>query len=239
MTLWRFRALLALGLIAAAPGLSAVPALAGKHPNAKIILHAVPYNNRATCAGGRIDSPDKVVTKADLFPARYSVYAIVVDGTPGVGISAVKFGIAFNDTVKRGVDILDWQECSLFNFPSPEWPNESASGNLLSWNQINDCDSTGIRVAGYFYVTAYSPDRLMLIPRPADNEAGVVSCGVTASSRKEEVEDVIPVENLGYVDFGGGLGYNPWDPRQNLNRLKKGPGFREKAPDGPPAGGKH
>lgn len=239
MTLRRFPALALLFLAIGASVLAARPALAGKNPNAKLLLHLVPYNNRATCAGGRMVTADKIVTKGDLFPARYTAYALVVDGTPGAGISGVQFGLAFNDTLKKGVDILDWQECSLFNFPTEGWPTESFTGNLLTWNQINDCDSTGIRVAGYFYVTAYSPDRLRLIPRPVDNQASVISCGVTTSTPNEEVIDVIPTEDLGFVDFGGGPGYNPWDPRQNLKRLKGplAPGVRERSPASQPGGG--
>jgi hypothetical protein len=224
------------GAVVAAAAL-AVPraALAGPNPLAKIILHAVPWNNRLTCAAGQPAGPEQVVTKADLFPARYAVYALVVDGTPGVGISGVQFGIAYNDTLKRGVDVLDWQECSLFNWPTPGWPTESFTGNLLTWNSLVDCDTTGIRVAGFFYVTAYSPDRLRVIPRPVDSRAAVVDC-MKQSNKAKDTEDLVPDEHLGYVDFGGGDGYNPWDPRQSLLNLRK-PGrisTREKSSDAPP-----
>jgi len=217
----------------------AVPASAGKNPRAKIILHLVPYSNRNTCASGRITNPSSVRTSGDLFPAKYTAYVLIVDGTPGAGISACQFGIAYNDTVKKGVDIIDWQECSLFNWPMPGWPVESLTGNLLAWNQETDCDSSGIRVAGYFYLTAYSRDRLLIIPRPADRMAAVATCGLTPGSKNADALDVIPAEDMGFADFGGGLGYNPWDPRQNLSRLKN-PGqniIRDKPRESPP--GKH
>lgn len=215
------RRALFVGLALAGAALSlARPAAAAQNPNAKIILHAVPWNNRHTCAAGIPAGPDRVVTKADLFPARYAVYALVVDGTPGVGIAGVQFGIAYNDSAKVGVDILDWQECSLFNWPMPGWPTESYTGNLLTWNALIDCDTTGVRVAGFFYVTAYSPDRLRVIPRPADGKAAVVDC-MKQSRDAKLAEDLIPDEHLGFIDFGGGEGYNPWDPRQSLLRLKK------------------
>lgn len=210
----------------------AIPASAGKNPRVKLILHLVPFSNKNTCATGRITNPATVRTSGDLFPAKYTAYVLVVDGTPGAGIAACQFGIAYNDTARKGVDIIDWQECSLFNWPMPGWPAESLTGNLLAWNQETDCDSSGIRVAGYFYLTAYSPDRLQIIPRPVDRMAAVVSCGVTASSKNAEVQDIIPSEDLGFADFGGGHGYNPWDPRQNLSRLKN-PGqimVRDKPP---------
>jgi hypothetical protein len=218
-------ALLTLGLLGLAV-LFPRPAAAGGNPNAKIILHLVPWNNRHTCTAGELKNPAQVVTKGDLFPARYAAYALIADGNPGQGISGVQFGISFNDTLKKGVDIIDWQECSLFNWPMPGWPVETATGNLLTWNVVTDCDSSGFRVAGFFYLTAYSPDRLRIVPRPADNVAAVIDC-LKNGSKNEDCLDVIPVENLGFVDFGGGEGYNPWDPKQNVLRLKKPKGMRE------------
>jgi hypothetical protein len=194
--------------------------LAGKNPNAKLILHLSPYSTKNTCTTGRVENPAVVVTKGNLYPAKYTAYILVVDGSHA-GISGCQFGIAFNDTLKKGVDILDWQECSLFNWPMQGWPTESRTGNLLTWNQDTDCDTTGIRVGGYFYLTAYSPDRLYLTARPVDNKAAVADCGVTTSSRGEVIDFIAP-ENLGFADFGGGEGYNPWDPKQNLAKFKKG-----------------
>ncbi|HEX7878209.1 MAG TPA: hypothetical protein VF720_02300 [Candidatus Eisenbacteria bacterium] len=208
-------------------------AAAGGNPNAKIVLHLVPWNNRHTCAAGELAGPGQVVTKGDLFPARYAAYALIVDGNRGEGISGVQFGIAFNDTLKKGVDIIDWQECSLFNWPMPGWPVETATGNLLTWNVVTDCDTTGFRVAGFFYLTAYSPDRLRIIPRPADNMAAVIDC-LKNGSKNEDCLDVIPQENLGFVDFGGGDGYNPWDPKQNLMKFKNPGGVRIREGTTPP-----
>lgn len=197
------------------------PAAAGPNPNAKLILHAVPQSNRNTCLKGRVESPDSVVTAVGLYPLKYTVYALIVDGTPGKGIVGCQFGIAFNDTLKRGVDVIDWQECSLLNWPSVGFPDESGTGNLMTWNQDTDCDTTGMRVAGYFYVTAYSPDRLKLIPRPADGIAAVSCCGIEPGSKNADVLDIIGPDNLGFIDFGGGPGYNPWDPKQNLKNLDR------------------
>jgi hypothetical protein len=194
---------------------------AGKNPDAKIILNVVPKSNRNTCAAGRVTSHESVVTRGDLHPAVYTVYALVVDGKVGGGISGCQFGIAFNDTIGKGVDIIDWQECSVFNWPTQGWPTESLTGNMLTWNQDTDCDTTGIRVAGYFYVTAYTPGRLSVIARPADGIAAVAGCGIEPGTKNVDVVDVIPTENLGFADFGGGTGYNPWDPRQNLFRIAK------------------
>ena len=195
------------------------PVFAGTNPNAKFILHLVPYSTKNTCETGLSRSFDKVVTKGDLFPAKYTAYVLVVDGST-TGISGVQFGIAFNDTVEKGVDVIDWQECSLFNWPMQGWPTESMTGNLLTWNQETDCDTTGVSVAGYFYLTAHTPDRLQIIARPVDNKAAVAACGIRTDSR-QEVIDFVHSDNLGFVEFGGGEGYNPWNPKQNLGKFRK------------------
>lgn len=221
------------------------PARAGRNPNAKFVIHLVPFTNRSTCLNGRVETPAAVVTRGDLYPTKYIAYVLIVDGTPGVGLAGCQFGISYNDSTNKGVDILDWTECSLFNWPEQGWP-DSGTGNLLTWNQQTDCDTTGIRVVGYFTLVAYSPDRLSVIVRPSDHKAAVAACGTTNITPDAESVDRIVPENLGFVDFGGGPGYNPWDPKQNLLKFKnpgfKAPSGREKseppAPAAPATGGK-
>lgn len=217
----------------------ATPAIAGRNPNTKMVLHLVPFSNRSTCLNGRLDKPEQVVTKGDLFPAKYIAYVLIADATPGVGVTGCQFGIAYNDSAKSGVDILDWTECTLFNWPEADWP-DSGTGNLLTWNQQTDCDTTGMRVVGYFTVAAYSPDRLSLIARPSDGRAAVIACGVTNIDKDSDTIDKVIPENLGFVDFGGGPGYNPWNPKENLARIKT-PGVKPRGPragssDSQPAG---
>lgn len=212
------------------------PALAGRNPNAKFVLHLVPFTNRSTCLNGRVEQPDAITTRGDLSPSKYIAYVLVVDGTPGAGLAGCQFGISYNDSTNRGVDVLDWTECSLFNWPEQGWP-DSGTGNLLTWNQQTDCDTTGIRVVGYFTLVAHSPDRFSIIVRPADQKAAVAACKTTNITPDSESLDLIVPENLGFVDFGGGPGYNPWDPKQNLLKFRspgfKSPGSREKSE--PPA----
>ena len=78
---------------------------------------------------------------------------------------------------------------------------------------------------------AHSPDRLAIIPRPADRKAAVAACKTTNNTPDAEAVDRIVPENLGFADFGGGLGYNPWDPKQNLLGRFNRSGVK------PPAGG--
>ena len=137
-------AFLFLALVGTLPG-AVRPAMAGRNPNAKFVLHLVPFTNRSTCLSGRITKPAAAVTQGDLFPAKYIAYVLIVDGTPSAGFAGCQFGIGYNDSTERGVDILDWNECSLFNWPEQDWP-DAGTGNLLTWNQETDCDTTGIRV---------------------------------------------------------------------------------------------
>lgn len=216
---WTRCALLFTALLALTVTGTPDPARAGRNPDTKMIVHLVPFSNRSTCLNGRLDKPEQAVTKGDLFPAKYIAYVLLADGAPGAGFAGCQFGIAYDDSSRRGVDILDWTECSLFNWPEPGWP-DAGTGNMLTWNQQTDCDTTGMRVVGYFTVTAYSPDRLRLIPRPADGRAAVIACGIRNIDKDVDTIDKITPENLGFVDFGGGPGYNPWNPKENLSRLR-------------------
>jgi hypothetical protein len=151
-------------------------------------------------------------------PQSYYGYVLITDFDLNQGLAGVQFGISYDDSAKHGVDILSWQSCALYEWPMDGWP-ASETGNLLTWNQAEDCQEVAPLSVGFFYLTAYSPDRLKLIPRPVDSMACVAVCGLTASKTKELV-DVLKPESLGWVDFGEGSGYNPWDPKQDLGKLK-------------------
>jgi hypothetical protein len=100
-----------------------------------------------------------------------------------------------------------------------DWPAAN-SGNLLTWSQVTHCQQKDPVVVGFFVLTAHSPDRLKVIPRPADEIAAIAACGMNQINTKELV-DKVKGENMGWVDFGGGAGYNPWDPSQNTLELQK------------------
>ena len=55
----------------------------------------------------------------------------------------------------------------------------------------------------------------MRIAWPVDIKAAVAVGGIESNSR-EEVIDIIQSDNMGFVEFGGGEGYNPWNPKQTL-----------------------
>ena len=208
-----------LGLLAA---LTCAPSLlhAGPHPNGKLLLHVVPApeGTRPGCYSHPVEKAADIRTAAALGD-RFFIYVLIADIDAEAGISGMQFGISYNGNEGEGVDVISWQECSLYNFHLEDWPGAD-TGNLLTWDQNTDCQTKPVVVAGYFVVEAHSADRFKLSPRPVDGLARLAACGVGTHNSQEKL-DTLPVENLGWVDFGGGEGYNPWDPEQNLLNLQK------------------
>jgi hypothetical protein len=213
---------LALGLLVALGGLFPTLSLAGPNADAKLILHLVPATKKSPigCGNALPKEPTTVVTKGGLEPQGYYAYVLVTDYDTRRGVAGVQFGISYDDSTKSGVDVLSWQSCALYEWPMDSWP-ASDTGNLLTWNQAEDCQDKVPLPVGFFYVIAYSPDRLKLIPRPVDGLARVAVCGIDAATKEKDLVDDLVPENLGWADFGGGKGYNPWDPAQNLKNIQK------------------
>ncbi len=203
--------------------LTAGPVGAGINPDGKLILHLVPAKKKqkrlGICNRHGITAPTDVVTWGELDPQRYYAYVVITDFDTETGLTGVQFGISYNDAEEKGVDIVYWQGCTLYEWPMDGWPG-SETGNLLTWNQNEDCQRTAPLVVGLFYLTAYSPDRLKIIPRPVDGLARLAACGVNSINSAEKLDTLKP-ENLGWLDFGEGKGYNPWDPEQNLLNIQK------------------
>jgi hypothetical protein len=84
-----------------------------------------------------------------------------------------------------------------------QWPRPGG-GNMITWDTTTRCQSSQMAVAGYFYLAAYSADRLSVIPRPVDGRATVANC--------QAYETVLSDSELGYVSFSstaGTAGCNP------------------------------
>jgi hypothetical protein len=210
--------LLALLLPAAPPR-----AVAGPNPDFKLFLHLVPVESRRglTCFTHVPKTAAETVTQGDLYPQHYIAYVLISDFNPVRGVAGVQFGISYDDSAQSGVDIQSWQSCALLEWPMDDWP-ASDTGNLLTWNQAEDCQDKAPIPVGYFYLTAYTPDRLKIIPRPVDGLARIAVCGITTTTQTEkDLVDNATEANMGWVDFGGGKGYNPWDPEQNMKTLEK------------------
>lgn len=174
----------------------------------KIVLHAQPYEDgmRMNCFLHGVEKADQVVTKgpaldADGQPSEYFVYVLLADYDT-LGISAVQFGIAYDPEPRSGVDILGWQDCADLEFRSEDWPM-AGTGNLMTWDWINNCQKEEPVAVGFFWVEVYDDDEFRIIPRPVDNIGSIVHC-----DSRTMVE--IPREKLGKVSFGTGEGSNPW-----------------------------
>jgi len=212
---------LAIGLLLA---WTAGPAVAGPNPDFKLILHLVPMPEKKreiNCFAKLPKTAAEVVTKGEL-NQEYLVYVLITDFSPKEGVAGVQFGISYNGAPNEGVDMTGpWKTCTLYQWPMEDWP-ASNTGNLLTWNQSEDCQEKSPLPVGFFTVTAYSPDRLKIIPRPVDGMARIATCGVKMVNPGDKV-DSAKLECLGWADFGGPDGYNPWDPSQIPKNIKFSP----------------
>jgi hypothetical protein len=206
-----------LGLALAGLLLLPTPGLAGLNPDAVIFLHLVPTEtpNRAKCSGHEVKDFSQVRTVGEL-DTDYLAYVLIANVDTTQGITGVQFGISFDDTT--AIEITSWSNCALYEWPMDDWP-KSDTGNILTWHQYEDCQYGLPVVVGWFYLKASSPSRLKIVPRQADGLARVAACGMTTVNPPERLDTLKP-ENLGWVDFGDGQGYNPWDPEQNLGNLQ-------------------
>ncbi len=200
-------------------GLAGPSPAAGPNAESKLILHLVEAEDtRPGCYSHGVTTHGDVVTAGEVGKT-YLLYVLVANVDTTQGIAGLQFGLSYDGDEESGIEILDWQECSLYQFHLADWPGAD-TGVLLTWSQTSDCQRVPVVVAGYFTLTAHSPDRLKLIPRPVDGLARVAACGIRATNAAELLDDIKDA-NLGWIDIGGGDGYNPWDPEQNLETVQK------------------
>ena len=192
-------------------------AWSGVNKDAKLIIHLVPTEVRKgfSCYKAIPKEPKEVRTAGKLYPQHYFAYVLITDFNQKEGIAGVQFGLSYDGASESGVDIESGHTCTLYEWPMDDWP-ASATGNLLTWDQAQDCQDKPPIPVYFFYLTSYTPDRMKIIPRGVDGLARVSICGY----RNTGDMDDLPPEALGWADFGGESGYNPWDPDQNLKNLK-------------------
>lgn len=193
-----YRTLIAACLVAAL----ASTATAGENANAKILLHLSEPVAKNICANVPADCKNAVTS--GMVGNYYYAYVCIGNHSDSVGVAGVEFGIDYNGTVGQGVDVFSWNLCGDMNFPSDGFPGAN-TGNIVTWVRTTNCQVGPTTVAaGYFYIGAYTADRMTIIPRPVTGFAKVADCNV----REDDLTGKIP-SPLGYVDFGGGNGYNP------------------------------
>ncbi|MDZ4803355.1 MAG: hypothetical protein SGI90_00660 [Candidatus Eisenbacteria bacterium] len=188
---------------------------AAGNANAKIMLHALTTTTKNVCLRTIAPNVNLPATCSDynlginnkaLYPTSYFTYLLVVNGSLIEGIAGVQCGVDFNGAPGAGVDVFTWSLCATLEFSSTGWPQDGG-GNLITWNATGPQCLTppgnatigAIGVAGYFYMAAYTPDLMRVIPRPVDGVAKVANCG--------SVEDIVYVDPNDALTFLGAVGF--------------------------------
>jgi hypothetical protein len=207
----RAGAVLAALLILVAGLLARSDSAAGPNTNAKLLLHVAPVVSKGIGACG-VAIPDcfGLVTAAPLNPEGYFVYLLVSDLDPEAGIGGLQCGVSYDPAPGSGIDVVSWRLCAAAEYPHGTWP-EVGGGNFIAWNigsshPVTGCQKDPVAVAGYFYISTYSPDRLALRPFPVDGRVKVADC--LPFPFEYDLTNHIP-NPLGFVDIGGGAGANP------------------------------
>jgi hypothetical protein len=177
-------------------------AVAGENANAKLVLHISAPVSKSACTA--IPSDCRTATVAGAVGNFYFAYLCVANHSDSVGVAGAQFGIDYNGTTGEGVDVFEWRKCGDLEFSGEGWPGAN-TGNIVTWVKTTNCQiGPAMTAAGYFYIGAYTADRMSIIPRPVDGWAKVADC----SAKEDNLTGQSP-SALGYVDFGTGSGYNP------------------------------
>ena len=189
------------------------PAGAGTQNNARLALHATNQLPNACTNSAILTTPcSSYVTARSTLTGGY-VYLVVTQADPVAGIKALSCGIDYTGSIGVGIDprYVNWTYCGDgLDFPSDggngDWP-APAGGMRLTWLS---CQTTEIApdqvhaVAGFFYVYAYSPDKFEITRNEnlsVGPELQVADCAASPTN--------LPLSHAGFVEFGGGPGYNP------------------------------
>lgn len=194
------------------------------HPNgdAKLVLHLAPPSGHDVCGPPGQTPCAQVVTAGALYPATYYAYLLLHEGDALTGVQAFACGIDYDGAGHSGVDIFSWTRCCSFDAsqlgPNGPWP-APGSGNELIWDsslcQRNEPGGVGtgvVATGGYFYLTAYTPDRLKLVPTPVEHRAIVVDCQQVFYDIAGPNQPPGRPSQLGFANFTAGgtvPGYNP------------------------------
>ncbi|TPW16698.1 MAG: hypothetical protein FD129_658 [bacterium] len=149
----------------------------------KILLHVRPITVKNPCQGASLARCQDAVT-GGMINVPYHVFVLAA-----LGDSILHAG--------EGGATLE------FTQPNPVWPSPGG-GTIITWDAVNNCQTGEVAVAGYFYMTAYDPATMRIIPRPVDQISKVASCG--------SFETILSYYNdLGCAYFaqGGIQGCNP------------------------------
>jgi hypothetical protein len=192
------------------------PAAAFSNINALVRFHIVPATTKNPCSNTAMASPlhtheYQLSTPTGPF---YYTYLVVCNADSAAGLAGLECGIDYPggyapDGGLSPISIFRWSLCSDLEFPSAGWP-APGTGNLMTWTSLR-CKShirdtgwafTGsfIAVAGYFYMGAYAPAELQIIPRPVSGRLKVADC----AAREDDLTDDFIHWAYGVAGFGPG-----------------------------------
>jgi len=158
---------------------------------------------RKPCGGG-LDSASAIVTLGQARTdgsARYFVYLLASPISYDDGLAGIQLGIDYDEgeTSGQGLLVHSWSSCSDLEWPDDYWP-ASGSGNTITWEPSGNCQQDPLVVAGYFYLTAYSPSLMSIIGFP--HNTGVIKtadCWAGESSP----DQALGLEKVGWISLGG------------------------------------
>ncbi|TPW16699.1 MAG: hypothetical protein FD129_659 [bacterium] len=199
-------ALVSLALTSTSP-----PTMASTHDGKpKVLLHVRPVTTKNVCQAAYLGSCQEAVTQGSINEF-YDVYLLVARGTQP-GLAGVQLGIDYQGGFKfeggeRPIDIFSFGLCAQLGFqtPTPPWPSPGG-GIMMVWGDYGDggCVMDDVNVGGYFYMAAYEPAFLRVIPRPVDQVLKVSNCSSVEITLNE-------LADAGYAWFSdtGLTGCNP------------------------------
>lgn len=193
------RTLLTAGLAAGALLLRTPAAGAGPAAEPRMLLHLVSTTSKAPDCAVPVAACADVRTFGIISAGSeqyYYGYILITGFDRERGLELARLAVDFDRTTGSGVDTFGWTLCASRQADGSDWYN-GFSGNTLYWD---DCPKTEFAVGGYFYMAAYDPSRMALIP-PAGEDARIQNCG--------GAEVIVPPTRLGIASFTGDDGCNP------------------------------
>jgi len=182
-----------------------VSTLASAQGQPSLMLHIdqVPAKNVCSSFVPSTDCADVVVKSPAGDGLLYNVYLLTATGGDMLSYAGCEFSIFFTED-PAALGMFAWTNCADLQFRSDDWGDVpvSGSGNLLTFDSINNCqDSDSIVVNGFFYVGAYGDSQMGLGPRGSSGVMKVADC-----SSAEFVLD--HNKRSGSIGFGNSGGCN-------------------------------
>ncbi len=159
------------------------------------------------CAGAPAAIED-VVTSAPAAADGSASYYVYLLGTPehsgdpvvNQGFAGIQCGIDYTpDTGSTdGIRIWNWTLCADLQFTGDNWP-DPGTGNTITWDKDNNCQTGELASAGFFYLTAYAPSVMEIAPWPNSGLVKAANC----AGAEVVLDEVLDVDGVGWLSLGG------------------------------------